>query len=260
MPTYQQFPLPDAGEGLTEAEIVEWRVAPGDVVSVNQTIVEIETAKSLVEPAVALVRGGQPDPGRGGHHGGRGDADHRDRHRPVRDGGAGGRRRCGERGAVGRSAVAARPPRAPVARLRGAGRCGRDRRRARRARGDVGIRAGRVRAGVGWVRSAPAGGRRGRGDESDRPGLHRRTGQHVTGHRVCGGRRRERTGGGTRPPGGTSGRWGERQCRRGAEHRVVGIPVVRCFPRARQAARAQGSPRTWASTWRSSRRPVPAGS
>ncbi|BDO40583.1 dihydrolipoamide acetyltransferase family protein [Cellulomonas sp. NTE-D12] len=49
MPTYQQFPLPDAGEGLTEAEIVEWRVAPGDVVSVNQTIVEIETAKSLVE-------------------------------------------------------------------------------------------------------------------------------------------------------------------------------------------------------------------
>lgn len=49
MPTYQQFPLPDAGEGLTEAEIVEWRVAPGDVVAVNQTIVEIETAKSLVE-------------------------------------------------------------------------------------------------------------------------------------------------------------------------------------------------------------------
>ena len=49
MPTYQQFPLPDAGEGLTEAEIVEWRVAPGDVVTVNQTIVEIETAKSLVE-------------------------------------------------------------------------------------------------------------------------------------------------------------------------------------------------------------------
>jgi len=49
MPTYQRFPLPDAGEGLTEADIVEWRVAVGDTVAVNQTIVEIETAKSLVE-------------------------------------------------------------------------------------------------------------------------------------------------------------------------------------------------------------------
>jgi pyruvate dehydrogenase E2 component (dihydrolipoamide acetyltransferase) len=44
-----QFRLPDAGEGLTEAEIVAWRVRPGDPVSVNQTVVEIETAKSLVE-------------------------------------------------------------------------------------------------------------------------------------------------------------------------------------------------------------------
>ncbi|MDO8122034.1 dihydrolipoamide acetyltransferase family protein [Isoptericola sp. b490] len=49
MPRYQQFRLPDAGEGLTEAEIVEWRVAVGDTVTVNQVIVEIETAKSLVE-------------------------------------------------------------------------------------------------------------------------------------------------------------------------------------------------------------------
>ncbi|WP_136517512.1 dihydrolipoamide acetyltransferase family protein [Cellulomonas telluris] len=49
MPTYQQFPLPDAGEGLTEAEIVTWHVAVGDAVEVNQTIVEIETAKSLVD-------------------------------------------------------------------------------------------------------------------------------------------------------------------------------------------------------------------
>ncbi|WP_028045653.1 dihydrolipoamide acetyltransferase family protein [Cellulomonas sp. URHE0023] len=49
MPTYQQFPLPDAGEGLTEAEIVAWHVAVGDEVTVNQTIVEIETAKSLVD-------------------------------------------------------------------------------------------------------------------------------------------------------------------------------------------------------------------
>lgn len=44
-----EFHLPDVGEGLTEAEIVEWRVAPGDSVALNQIIVEIETAKSLVE-------------------------------------------------------------------------------------------------------------------------------------------------------------------------------------------------------------------
>ena len=43
------FDLPDVGEGLTEAEIVSWKVAVGDTVSVNQIIVEIETAKSLVE-------------------------------------------------------------------------------------------------------------------------------------------------------------------------------------------------------------------
>ncbi|MEJ3405709.1 dihydrolipoamide acetyltransferase family protein [Rathayibacter sp. YIM 133350] len=43
------FRLPDVGEGLTEAEIVQWRVAPGDTVAVNDVLVEIETAKSLVE-------------------------------------------------------------------------------------------------------------------------------------------------------------------------------------------------------------------
>ena len=47
--TIAKFPLPDVGEGLTEAEIVSWKVAPGDRVSVNQTICEIETAKSVVE-------------------------------------------------------------------------------------------------------------------------------------------------------------------------------------------------------------------
>jgi pyruvate dehydrogenase E2 component (dihydrolipoamide acetyltransferase) len=45
----QTFLLPDVGEGLTEAEIVSWRVAPGDGVAVNDVLVEIETAKSLVE-------------------------------------------------------------------------------------------------------------------------------------------------------------------------------------------------------------------
>lgn len=44
-----QFPLPDPGEGLVEAEIVRWLVAAGDQVKVNDIIVEIETSKSLVE-------------------------------------------------------------------------------------------------------------------------------------------------------------------------------------------------------------------
>src|SRR5699024_6929862 len=43
------FLLPDPGEGLTEADIVSWKVAAGDTVTVNQVLVEIETAKSLVE-------------------------------------------------------------------------------------------------------------------------------------------------------------------------------------------------------------------
>nr|WP_174257955.1 2-oxo acid dehydrogenase subunit E2 [Phytoactinopolyspora alkaliphila] len=41
--------MPDVGEGLTEAEIVSWKVQPGDQVKVNDVVVEIETAKSLVE-------------------------------------------------------------------------------------------------------------------------------------------------------------------------------------------------------------------
>lgn len=45
----QNFNLPDVGEGLTEAEVVTWKVAPGDNVAINDVICEIETAKSLVE-------------------------------------------------------------------------------------------------------------------------------------------------------------------------------------------------------------------
>jgi pyruvate dehydrogenase E2 component (dihydrolipoamide acetyltransferase) len=45
----RQFRLPDVGEGLTEAEVVTWRVAVGDVVEINDVVVEIETAKSVVE-------------------------------------------------------------------------------------------------------------------------------------------------------------------------------------------------------------------
>ncbi len=49
MSELKQFKLPDVGEGLTEADIVRWHVRPGDQVVVNQPIVEIETAKALVE-------------------------------------------------------------------------------------------------------------------------------------------------------------------------------------------------------------------
>ena len=51
----QHFRLPDPGEGLIEAEIVTWRVAQGDTVKVNDIVVEIETAKSLVELPVPFA-------------------------------------------------------------------------------------------------------------------------------------------------------------------------------------------------------------
>jgi 2-oxoisovalerate dehydrogenase E2 component (dihydrolipoyl transacylase) len=49
MTELKQFKLPDVGEGLTEADIVKWHVQPGDKVTINQVIVEIETAKAVVE-------------------------------------------------------------------------------------------------------------------------------------------------------------------------------------------------------------------
>ncbi|GIJ25078.1 dihydrolipoamide acetyltransferase component of pyruvate dehydrogenase complex [Micromonospora qiuiae] len=52
------FLLPDLGEGLTEAEIVRWRVAVGDIVTVDQSVVEVETAKAVVDvpcPYAGLV-------------------------------------------------------------------------------------------------------------------------------------------------------------------------------------------------------------
>ena len=45
----REFGLPDVGEGLTEAEIVGWRVSVGDEITVNQPILDIETAKAVVE-------------------------------------------------------------------------------------------------------------------------------------------------------------------------------------------------------------------
>ncbi|MEV2239709.1 dihydrolipoamide acetyltransferase family protein [Micromonospora sp. NPDC049891] len=47
--TEKVFLLPDLGEGLAEAEIVQWRVAVGDTVTVDQTVVEVETAKAVVD-------------------------------------------------------------------------------------------------------------------------------------------------------------------------------------------------------------------
>jgi 2-oxoisovalerate dehydrogenase E2 component (dihydrolipoyl transacylase) len=49
MPDLKQFKMPDVGEGLTEADIMRWDVRPGDTVKVNQTLVEVETAKAAVE-------------------------------------------------------------------------------------------------------------------------------------------------------------------------------------------------------------------
>jgi pyruvate dehydrogenase E2 component (dihydrolipoamide acetyltransferase) len=69
-PVRQEFRLPDVGEGLTEAEVVAWRVAPGDAVAVNDVLVEVETAKAAVElpspfagtVAALLVEPGRPVP------------------------------------------------------------------------------------------------------------------------------------------------------------------------------------------------------
>ncbi|MFG3139157.1 dihydrolipoamide acetyltransferase family protein [Streptomyces sp. NPDC048211] len=49
MPQVYEFKLPDLGEGLTEAEIVRWLVEVGDVVVIDQPVVEVETAKAMVE-------------------------------------------------------------------------------------------------------------------------------------------------------------------------------------------------------------------
>ncbi len=57
MGSVTEFKLPDVGEGLTDAEIVAWHVSVGDLVNVNDVLVEIETAKSLVElPSPATGR------------------------------------------------------------------------------------------------------------------------------------------------------------------------------------------------------------
>ena len=66
MSNIQTFPMPDVGEGLTEAEILTWHVAVGDTLTVNQIMVEIETAKAAVElpsPYAGTVKALLVEPG-----------------------------------------------------------------------------------------------------------------------------------------------------------------------------------------------------
>ena len=49
------FLLPDLGEGLTEAAILNWHVQVGDTVKVDQIVVEVETAKAAVEVPVPFA-------------------------------------------------------------------------------------------------------------------------------------------------------------------------------------------------------------
>jgi pyruvate dehydrogenase E2 component (dihydrolipoamide acetyltransferase) len=62
----KEFALPDLGEGLTESEVVAWKVAVGDTVELNQIIAEVETAKALVEvpsPFAGVVHELHAEPG-----------------------------------------------------------------------------------------------------------------------------------------------------------------------------------------------------
>ena len=80
----KQFRLPDVGEGLTEADIVSWHVKPGDEVAVNQVIVEIETAKAVVELPCPFDGVVADAPGRRGPDRRRRHADHRRRRGRLR--------------------------------------------------------------------------------------------------------------------------------------------------------------------------------
>lgn len=66
MSTGHEFRLPDLGEGLTSADLVEWTVGIGDKVKLNQVLAQVETAKALVElpsPYVGVVRELLVEPG-----------------------------------------------------------------------------------------------------------------------------------------------------------------------------------------------------
>ncbi|QEO16016.1 2-oxo acid dehydrogenase subunit E2 [Agromyces intestinalis] len=62
----REFPLPDLGEGLTESEVVAWRVAVGDRVELNQIVADVETAKAVVElpsPFAGVITALHAEPG-----------------------------------------------------------------------------------------------------------------------------------------------------------------------------------------------------
>lgn len=66
------FILPDLGEGLTEAELVRWLVSPGDTVVIDQPVVEVESAKAVVElpsPFAGVVGTLHAEPGQTVHAG-----------------------------------------------------------------------------------------------------------------------------------------------------------------------------------------------
>jgi 2-oxoisovalerate dehydrogenase E2 component (dihydrolipoyl transacylase) len=62
----KEFRLPDLGEGLTESEILSWKVGVGDTVTLNQVIAEVETAKAVVElpsPFAGVIKELHEQPG-----------------------------------------------------------------------------------------------------------------------------------------------------------------------------------------------------
>ncbi|KQV25276.1 MULTISPECIES: dihydrolipoamide acetyltransferase family protein [unclassified Microcella] len=64
--TVHEFRLPDLGEGLTESELVEWHVAVGDRVTLNQVLADVETAKAIVQlpsPFAGIVAALHAEPG-----------------------------------------------------------------------------------------------------------------------------------------------------------------------------------------------------
>ena len=130
MTTIKTVTLPDLGEGLTESDLVEWVVAVGDTVELNQVVAEVETAKALVQlpsPYAGVVAELLVEPGR--------DRSRRaalpaTRWGPVADGAA---RRRPTRGRRRRMAVRPRCDE-PARRPGGRRRPGRPRRRRRRAR------------------------------------------------------------------------------------------------------------------------------
>ena len=146
MPDLKQFRLPDVGEGLTEAEIVTWKVKPGDTVRTNDIVVEIETAKSLVELPTPFAGVVAELLVRRGHDRRRRHADHLGGRRPD---GLGGPARRGRR--RGRLA----PRRGAAGRGRGCDR-GRDGARGGRDRARPDRRSGPGRAHVGAGRLRPA--------------------------------------------------------------------------------------------------------